>query len=82
MSILSLGLANDYTPLNGTSMAAPHVAGAAALLKAYRPRLSPLQLKQLILSTASPAPQLTGRVLSGGRLDVQALLERARRLPR
>ena len=82
VGILSLGLANDYTPLNGTSMAAPHVAGAAALLKAYRPRLSPLQLKQLILSTAAPAPQLTGRVLSGGRLDVQALLERARRLPR
>ena len=82
VGILSLGLANDYTPLNGTSMAAPHVAGAAALLKAYRPRLSPLALKQIILTTARQTPQLTGRVLSGGRLDVNAMLERARRLPR
>lgn len=43
-----------YVYLSGTSMAAPHVAGAAALLWAERPELSYLDIKDAILQTARP----------------------------
>lgn len=71
--ILSLDLYGDYSPLNGTSMAAPHVAGAAALLKSYMPNISSLELKNIILSTATPIPQFIGKVLTGGILDVKTM---------
>ena len=73
--ILSLGLHGEYSPQNGTSMSAPHVAGAAALLKAYRPDLSTLDLKNIILSSAVKIPYLAGRVLTGGLLNVNAMFE-------
>lgn len=77
-NILSLGLNRDYSALNGTSMAAPHVAGAAALLKAYRPNLSTLALKRIILSSAVRRPAFVDSVLTGGILNVNAMLQRAR----
>ncbi|CAM4204703.1 S8 family serine peptidase [Deinococcus marmoris] len=46
---------------NGTSMAAPHVAGVASLLMSVRPRLTPTQLRTLLTRTATPFP--------GGRCD-------------
>lgn len=45
---------NTYTEHSGTSMAAPVVAGVAAVLKAYFPQLSAAQLKQIILQSAVP----------------------------
>jgi serine protease len=42
----------DYTMLQGTSMAAPHVAGVAALLKAVAPALTPDQFSNLLQSGA------------------------------
>lgn len=72
-NILSLDLQGGYSPKNGTSMAAPHVTGAAALLKAYRPDVSVLTIKNIILSSAAKAPRLTGKILTGGMLDVNAM---------
>lgn len=43
-----------YASLSGTSMAAPHTAGAAALLVQARPGLTPTQLRELLQSTAVP----------------------------
>ena len=76
-NILSLGLYGSYSPQNGTSMAAPHVAGAAALLKSYFPGLSPLALKSIILSSAVRHKSLAGRVVTGGLLNANAMFRLA-----
>jgi subtilisin family serine protease/Tol biopolymer transport system component len=62
--------AGHYQTFSGTSMASPHVAGAAALLLAQNGSLAPSALKALLLATVDPLPQWQGRVLSGGRLNV------------
>jgi len=74
-NILSTDLYGRYTFMNGTSMAAPHVAGAAALLKGYMPDLTTLEIKDIILSSANKHRNLNGRVSTGGILDVRAMIE-------
>ncbi len=59
--------AGEYRNLNGTSMAAPHVAGAAALVFARDPTLTPAQVRSILLSTVDPIAGL--KVASGGRLN-------------
>ncbi len=67
----SLGSPVDqfYTSLDGTSMATPHVSGAAAILKQEFPSFSPTQLKAALVSTAVPGPY-TVYQQGAGRVDV------------
>ena len=60
---------SPYLYMSGTSMAAPHVTGVAALVKAVNPSLTGAQIKNIILSTVDPLPSLSGLVSSGGRLN-------------
>jgi hypothetical protein len=60
--------------MSGTSMASPHVAGAAALLLAKNPDLTAAQMKHALMSTAVPMASLAGKVVTGGRVDVNAAL--------
>jgi thermitase len=66
--------ASNYEFLQGTSMASPEVAGAAALLKARNPGLTMAQLRDAILSTVTPIPALAGRTVTGGRLNLAAAM--------
>lgn len=59
---------------DGTSMATPHVAGAAALYWSAHPEKSWLDVKNAILKTAKKIPALENKVSSNGKLDVNALL--------
>jgi subtilisin family serine protease len=60
------------TSMSGTSMAAPHVAGAMALLKQLHPTWSPDELKALAMSTASH-DLFTGASHSGSRYAVSRI---------
>ncbi|MGA9995293.1 MAG: S8 family serine peptidase [Pyrinomonadaceae bacterium] len=75
VGILSTWPNNNYVFLNGTSMASPHVTGAAALLSAYNPTLSAASLKATLLNTVDVLPQWSGLVLTGGRLNVLRALQ-------
>ncbi|MEV6262437.1 S8 family serine peptidase [Streptomyces sp. NPDC051784] len=57
-----------YTALSGTSMATPHVSGAAALLVQQHPDWSPRRLKDALMSTAHEAA--SGFDQGAGRVDV------------
>ncbi|MBI2519755.1 MAG: S8 family serine peptidase [Bdellovibrio sp.] len=61
-----------YASYNGTSMATPHVTGAAALYKARNPSASALEIKDAILHSATPTSSLRGKVLTEGRLNVES----------
>ncbi len=64
------GATCGYNKLNGTSMAAPHVAGAAALLIAQAPNIPVAGLKSVILNGVTPVAAWATRVATGGRLNV------------
>jgi subtilisin family serine protease len=59
---------------SGTSMAAPLVAGAAALVWRAHPEESYAEIRARLLRGARPSAALAGKVASGGALDVEAAL--------
>lgn len=65
---------NRYGVYSGTSMATPHVAGAACLVWAAAPTMTHLEIKNALLSTVDPLPSLAGKMVSGGRLNLYTLL--------
>ncbi|HEX2291697.1 MAG TPA: S8 family peptidase, partial [Gaiellaceae bacterium] len=80
-SILSTVPGDDYESWDGTSMAAPHVAGAAALVLAHRPALTTEELKRTLLLAVDPKPGLAALVASGGRLNVAQALDQEIAVP-
>jgi subtilisin family serine protease len=59
-----------YNTISGTSMATPHVSGAAALLLAADPSSDYLRLRDRLLQRSTPIPALAVKTTTGGRLDV------------
>lgn len=65
---------NWFSSMSGTSMAAPFVAGTAALAFREAPQISAYQLRELILSTTDPSSYLVGKVSSEGRLNSEQMV--------
>ncbi|UFH56768.1 S8 family peptidase [Spirosoma sp. KNUC1025] len=63
-------IVSGYASYSGTSMATPHVSGAAALYASYHPTASAAQIKSAILAAVTPTPSLSGKTVTGGRLNV------------
>ena len=69
VGILSTLPGNGYGRYSGTSMATPHVAGAAALIKSQEPSLDDAQVKTKLLRYADQKASLQGKVATDGRLN-------------
>ncbi|MFM2148453.1 MAG: hypothetical protein RLZZ187_759 [Pseudomonadota bacterium] len=63
-----------YGAMSGTSMAAPHVTGAVALYAAANPDATAAEIRAALLGSAAPTASLDGKTVTGGRLDVSAML--------
>jgi subtilisin family serine protease len=75
LSTLSYAVdSTGYGRRAGTSMAAPHVTGVAALLKAANPALTPQQLKARILNGAEPDTGAASPTITGGHLSAYGAL--------
>lgn len=71
----------EYGNKSGTSMATPHVSGAASLVLSKFPDLSNQQLKERLMFSTDRLPQLEGKLVSGGRLNLARALENDRVAP-
>ena len=71
----SISTRNDaYAYFDGTSMAAPHVSGVAALIRALYPSSSLAEVRERILRTAVPVPALSGITITGARVNAYKAL--------
>lgn len=68
---------SSYGSYNGTSMATPHVTGAVALYASIQTTVpTAAVIKNAIISSVVPTSSLTGKTVTGGRLDANAALSK------
>jgi len=77
--VVSAWLNGKYNEMSGTSMATSHVSGAVALLLAYKPGLTPQEIRSLIKRSVQPLGNSKARRLIG-ELDIMRMLQAADKL--
>ncbi len=75
--ILSTVLGSSYSSYSGTSMATPHVAGAAALVLSVNNNLTPVEIKDLLMNSGDSISALSGSTLSGKRINLKNAVDLA-----
>ncbi|MEH2258253.1 S8 family serine peptidase [Nostoc sp.] len=75
--IMSAKPGGGYQPLNGTSMATPHIAGIAALMLERNPKLKPWQIKRILMQSARKldSPEYDENTQGMGLVDVVKAFE-------
>jgi subtilisin family serine protease len=63
-------IVSGYASYSGTSMATPHVTGAVALYASTHPGATAAEIKAAILGSVVATPSLSGKCVTGGRLNV------------
>lgn len=71
------GMSNKYEFFQGTSMATPHVVGLAGLIWGYKPSLTTTQVQNIILETGDPLPALSGKIVTGKRINAHSAMVKA-----
>ena len=74
VNVLSTVPGSRYEAFDGTSMATPHVSGAAALCASQDAAITGLELKNAMLASSTPTSSLTGKVVTGSRLNAADLM--------
>lgn len=74
-SIASTYPGGGWRYLHGTSMATPHVAGVAALVLSRSRGASTAAVRQALLGGVDPKPSLSGRTVTGGRLNAHRAVQ-------
>ena len=69
-NIYSTVAGGGFDTYSGTSMATPHVSGAAALLWGHEPSLTNIQVKERLMATTDKVKVYQGKTASGGRLNI------------
>ncbi len=75
VNVYSLAPGGGFASMSGTSMACPHVAGAAALLWSKNPTWNYKKVKETLMNTADQVPSLAGKTVTGGRINVFKALQ-------
>jgi subtilisin family serine protease len=74
VDILSTYPGNAYYYMSGTSMATPHVTGAAALYASTHPGTSASAIRTALLGSVVATPSLVGKTVTGGRLNLSTVI--------
>jgi subtilisin family serine protease len=73
-NIYSTVIGNNYAMASGTSMAAPNASGVAAMVMGYFPKLKNLAIKNVLMKSVTKIPDFEGKIVSGGRLNLNTAL--------
>ena len=71
---MSTWLKGSYREASGTSMAAPQIAGVAALIVSVEPNISVEKLRERILKSADKIDSIDGKIETGGRVNAAKAL--------
>lgn len=67
-----------YGMASGTSMASPNTTGVAAMILGYYPKLTAVQLKNVLMKSVTSVAAFKSQIVSGGRVNMKTAIEKAK----